>query len=63
MQRFHQNIGRQQIGCQKDKINFNSHNPFLDKIGNSHNNKQYSHHMKSGTSLPCRNHKACVQDT
>ena len=43
-------------------VNFLSHNRCSDKIGNTHN-IHHVYHMKSGTSLPCRNHQTFVQDT
>ena len=51
--------GRQRIRCQADKTNLHIHNTFPDIIGN----KQHIDHMKSSTSLPCRNHKSCVHMT
>ena len=41
------------------KINLHIHNPLPDIIGN----KQHIYHIKSITSLPCRNHKSCVHIT
>ena len=49
--------GRQRIG-----IHYSTgHNPFSDKLCKNYN-IYHTHHMKSGTSRPCRNHQACVRD-
>ena len=59
---YYINNNRQQSRCQSNNIPPVSCNPFLDKIGNSHNNIHHILNINCIASRPYRKKKLCVNE-